>query len=82
MTACKTHGNHILSMTTAEKEPYPKFNIFAMDNVFLFDLLQSFSDRCYIEAFVKQFAEFGFSVAISEEKYQIPHTDVTEMLKG
>ena len=69
-------------MTTAEKEPYPKFNIFAMDDVFLFDLLQSFSERRYIEAFTGQLAEFGFSAAISEERYRIPQADVTEMIKG
>ena len=80
MTGCKTNGNHIRSITTAEKEPYPKFNIFAMDDVFFFDLLQSFSDRRYIEAFVKQLAEFGFSAAISEESYRIPRSDMTEML--
>ncbi|MBR1635804.1 MAG: hypothetical protein IJ682_12195 [Lachnospiraceae bacterium] len=82
MPACKTSGNHIRSMTTAEKEPYPKFNIFAMDDVFLFDLLQSFSERRYIEAFTGQLAEFGFSAAISEERYRIPQADVTEMIKG
>ena len=81
MPAFKTNGNHIKSMTTAEKEPYPKFNIFAMDDVFFFDLLQSFPERRYIEAFTKQLAKFGFSAEISEKKYKIPRSDVTEMLK-
>mgnify|MGYP007069910033 CR=1 FL=1 len=70
------YGERLLDVSTVEKEPYPKLNIFATGESFFFDFLQPFAGRRYIDALTDELKRHGFAPEIREEEIQLPEADL------
>ncbi len=71
------YAEHLKGIRTSLLEPFPKLNITALEKTFVFELLQSFPERRYMEAFADQMRAHGFAVEITEERFELAKADLS-----